>query len=424
MTEQVTQQEKNYKRNLVGFTLVNVFWQMGATFVIPQTALIYFLKELNATNLIIGSIVPIFLFFHSFPSMFWGAVLQNDKNIRLKLLFYCALIFFPYFVIFLLLSNFNIYNSIFIYILLGLFMFSNIGASIESLAYQNYVANAVPPNKRGTLWGIVFSFGYLVSLIAFPIMNTLNKNLNTYNYYKYSFLIYSLFAFVASLFFFLTKGPKPVASKEKKSKVNFKNYLKNSVAILKNDRNFRNLLLIMYLNSFITVISSFMMIYIIKQFNISNSQNIQFSIIFALLSGVGVFVAGKTGDKLGFKKVLLISNMVNSLAVILLLINNSFQLVYLIFPLIVFSLALQEQAVINLPIECCPDDNKVQYIGIFNTLTSPSLFLPIILGLLIDSKFLNLGTVLGMSAAFVLLSFFLFLTIFKEPRKNSVKPNT
>ena len=49
----------------------------------------------------------------------------------------------------------------------------------------------VPEEKRGTLWGIVFSFGYIISLLAYPLMNALNERLDTFQYYRAGFLIFS-----------------------------------------------------------------------------------------------------------------------------------------------------------------------------------------------------------------------------------------
>jgi MFS family permease len=409
-------QEKNYKRNLISFTLINIFWQMGDTFVVPYTALIYFLKELNARTIVVSSIVPIFLFFNTFPSMFWGIFLRNDKNIRFKLVLYCAMIYVPYFVIFLMLEFMNIYNSIFIYILLMLFMVSNVGTSIESLAFRNYVANSVPQKRRGTLWGIVFSSGYLISLIAFPFMNLLNNNLDVYTYYKYSFLIFFVFAFIGSLFFLLTKGPKDIVYSDNKEVMSLKNYFKTSFSIMKKNKNFRNLIFIMYLNNFTIVVASFLMVYIIDKFDISNAQNIQFTILFIVIFGLGTLLAGKLGDKLGFKKVLLLSSIINPCGVILLLLSPKLIFVFFIFPVIVLSQALEEQVIINMPIECCPEENKVQYIGIFNTFTSLSIFFPIILGGLIDSRVITLPVVLSLSAVFVFIAFLLFIFVFKEPR--------
>ena len=67
---------------------------------------------------------------------------------------------------------------------------SNLGLSLECVAYQNYVSYVVPEEKRNSL-GIVFSFGYIISLLAYPLMNALNERLDTFQYYRAGFLIFS-----------------------------------------------------------------------------------------------------------------------------------------------------------------------------------------------------------------------------------------
>jgi len=78
---------ETYRRNLISFTLVNIFWQMGSTLMIPETSLIFFISYLGVSNMIIGLIVPIFMVFGTAPGIIWGAIVKNGPKMRKFLIF-------------------------------------------------------------------------------------------------------------------------------------------------------------------------------------------------------------------------------------------------------------------------------------------------------------------------------------------------
>lgn len=411
----------NYLRNLISFTMVNILWQIGSTLVLPETSLIYFLKQVNASNLAVSAVVPVFMFFNSVPCILWGAVIHINKNMRKVLYLSCIWTVVPYLAIYLMLGNMNGNGFYFVPCLFLLLICSNLGLSLECVAYQNYVSYVVPEKKRGTLWGIVFSFGYIISLLAYPIMNALNERLDTFQYYRAGFLIFFIFALIATQFFLFVKEPKEEVHSTAQ-KINWYEYFCSCKDILAKDKNFRIYLLLQYLANFSICITTFSLVYFINLFNIPNEDTIKFTIIYCIVFGVGSYIGGRIGDKKGFRFIMLAALSIQIIFTFILLLNKDKFLVLIIYGVIVLGLAMKEVAVINIPIDSTSSINKSQYIGIANTITAPSLLISLLFGRLVDIGIVSVRNVLGISIIGLTASFILNGIFFKEPR-NSFENN-
>ena len=411
----------NYLRNLISFTMVNILWQIGSTLVLPETSLIYFLKQVNASNLAVSAVVPVFMFFNSVPCILWGAVIHINKNMRKVLYLSCIWTVVPYLAIYLMLGNMNGNGFYFVPCLFLLLICSNLGLSLECVAYQNYVSYVVPEKKRGTLWGIVFSFGYIISLLAYPIMNALNERLDTFQYYRAGFLIFFIFALIATQFFLFVKEPKEEVHSTAQ-KINWYEYFCSCKDILAKDKNFRIYLLLQYLANFSICITTFSLVYFINLFNIPNEDTIKFMIIYCIVFGVGSYIGGRIGDKKGFRFIMLAALSIQIIFTFILLLNKDKFLVLIIYGVIVLGLAMKEVAVINIPIDSTSSINKSQYIGIANTITAPSLLISLLFGRLVDIGIVSVRNVLGISIIGLTASFILNGIFFKEPR-NSFENN-
>ena len=411
----------NYLRNLISFTMVNILWQIGSTLVLPETSLIYFLKQVNASNLAVSAVVPVFMFFNSVPCILWGAVIHINKNMRKVLYLSCIWTVVPYLSIYLMLGNMNGNGFYFVPCLFLLLICSNLGLSLECVAYQNYVSYVVPEKKRGTLWGIVFSFGYIISLLAYPIMNALNERLDTFQYYRAGFLIFFIFALIATQFFLFVKEPKEEVHSTAQ-KINWYEYFCSCKDILAKDKNFRIYLLLQYLANFSICITTFSLVYFINLFNIPNEDTIKFTIIYCIVFGVGSYIGGRIGDKKGFRFIMLAALSIQIIFTFILLLNKDKFLVLIIYGVIVLGLAMKEVAVINIPIDSTSSINKSQYIGIANTITAPSLLISLLFGRLVDIGIVSVRNVLGISIIGLTASFILNGIFFKEPR-NSFENN-
>lgn len=410
----------NYVRNLISFTLLNILWQIGSTLVHPETSLVYLLKEINASNLAVAAVVPVFMFFNSVPCIFWGAVIHINKNMKKVLYMSCLWIVVPYLFIYLIMGRMDGTNPRFVMLLFILLIVSNLGLSLESVSYQNYVSYVVPENKRGTVWGIVFSFGYVISLLAYPAMKFLNDKLSTYKYYQTGFLIFFIFALIATQSFLLVKEPNEEIHEETK-RVNWKEYFISCKNILSNDKNFKGYLLIQYFVNFSICITTFALVYIINTFHIPNDDAIKFTIIYCIVFGIGSYVGGKLGDKKGFYIVMMIAIGIDILFTSLLLVNENKTLVFFIYGFIIFGLALKEVADVNITIDSTRSLNKSQYIGISKTVTAPSLLISLILGRLVDIGKISVHNVLTISIACLIIGFILNSIFVIEPRKLRIR---
>lgn len=404
-----------YVRNLISFTMVNILWQIGSTLVHPETSLIYFLKQVNASNLAVSAVVPVFMFFNSVPCILWGAVIHINKNMRKVLYLSCIWIIVPYLAIYLVLGNMKGIGFYFVPCLFLLLICSNLGLSLECVAYQNYVSYVVPEEKRGTLWGIVFSFGYIISLLAYPLMNALNERLDTFQYYRAGFLIFFIFALIATQFFLLVKEPKEEFHNVAQ-KINWYEYFCSCKDILAKDKNFRIYLLLQYLANFSICITTFTLLYIINLFDIPNEDTIKFTIIYCIIFGIGNYIGGRIGDKKGFRYIMLAALSIQIAFTSILLLNKNKLLVFIIYGCIVLGLAMKEVAVINIPIDSTRNINKSQYIGIANTVTAPSLLISLLFGRLVDIGVVSIHNVLVISIICLIASFILNSIFFKEPR--------
>lgn len=404
-----------YVSNLICFTLVNILWQTGSTLVHPETSLIYLLEEIKASNFAVASVVPTFLFFSSVPCVFWGSVIHVNRNMRKVLYLSCLWIIVPYLLIYLIMGYMDGSTGVFIRLLFVLLIVSNVGLSLEAVAYQNYVSYVVPEKKRGTLWGIVFSFGYVLSLLAYPVMNYMNSHLSTYMYYRTGFLIFFIFALAATHFFLLVKEPEEqiILSEEK---TDWKRYFSSCKEILVKDKNFTRYLLIQYLGNFSICITSFSLVYIIGLFKTTNDETIRFTIIYCMVFGIGSFVAGRLGDKKGFYSVMMISFVIVIIFTTLLIINKSEMMSYILYAFIIFGLGMKEVANINIPIDSTRNPNKAQHIGIAKTVTAPSLLISLLLGQLVDKGSLSVENVLWISVGGLIMGFILNCIFVKEPR--------
>ena len=383
---------RHFKHNFIVNALDNSIWLFGDSFVSMSTILPVFAATLTDSPLVIGLIPALLNAGWFLPQLFMAGLVQRLRKVlplakKMAIVERIPITFFPLLVF--LLPGINKTLAVWIFILL--IAWRGFASGFVALPWQELIARVIPISHRARFFGSSRLFGQILGVVGSIIAALIFRQLAYPYNYAVSFTIALVANWVCFIFFSMTIEPETKAGEEQVLPENSKVKpalidIKAFGQILRSDKNF-----IFYLasrsTSFIgNMASGFMAVYAIQHFSLADDQAAIFTGLLFLSGVIGYLVWGSLGDKIGPKRVVLLSGILWAASVVLAMISTTIWMYYGVFLLMGLASSGGILGDLILVMELGDEDQRPNYLGLARTL--PGIFLlfsPLLAGVIVKS---------------------------------------
>jgi len=200
-----SQKDRYFRRNASGVAAVEFFWGLGFPVIMESTFLQIFLKNMGASDFLIGLVPAIFIFGLSFFPLLSGYLTRNHKEkktivLRLHLISSCATLFFGLFLLFVQDTNLILPCFFISYVIFS----SCIGLTFP--VWLNFLVKIFSAKKNVQGLGIMYLAQNIAKLITSVFII---KIVEAFSFSLYSaawiFIVSGVFFLVGSFCFIFTK---------------------------------------------------------------------------------------------------------------------------------------------------------------------------------------------------------------------------
>ena len=305
------------------------------------------------------------------------------------------------------------------------FIASNLFYSLSTSLYDSFLASVSTKKNAGAVSGLGYGLGYLGGIVAMLLL----KPLYTHGYSGEFEFLYRLTFPITALFFIVFSVPSFVYLKDKKSVKNVKRKdgiialtklgIKKTIKSIKNFKNNKDLawfLVAFYcMSDALATIFAFISLYAIKTIGMSIDK---VAIIFIIVQVVAIpasFLFGWLADRIGQKKVLLVSIFGWICVALLLVFGSSEFLMYCIAVLTGLVIGGSQSVARSWFSNVVPENKRFEMFG-FNSFASKvsATIGPILFGVI--SSFTGNERLAMLSVVpFFVASFIIFFTLKEKP---------
>lgn len=415
----LTQNDHNW--NLFLNVLHEMCWGFGMVFHSSYAIIPLFLKQLNAPNIIIGSVAGVFVISAAVPQIYSAYLARNTRNIKLTAIGVHLLIIPPIFIagfIFAFIGPTGPFAWIFYYICFLLF---TISVGFIFPIWADFLDSAHLPERRGSFFGISFAFGAIAGVIGGLVVKKLLATVSFPQNFGYGFLIYTCCIIFAVLLFTAYRISNASRQSHAKTFGQFVSEVKNTFL---QDTNFKRYI---FSRIFLTANFPAISLYAVHSYNklhFDVSEAGIFAIIIGLTAALSNYVAGKIGDWLGHKYVMVLVFIAYLSALITDLLAHTLTHVYIIFVFLGLAQGGFWTSAMSLIYELAGEKDKKIYFALVDTLTAPFVLIFILLtGAFIPVVGISI-TLLGLGI-FIVIGVLCLAFVTKEPktiRINIIQP--
>jgi MFS family permease len=366
-SEAQQQIERNYRWNFVVNALDGASFWFGMSFFSSTIILPLFVSHYTENPLIIG-LIPFLGWGGVFlPQMFVANAVERAPR---KKFFPVTLGFFFERLPLLLLAPMTYFlatsrPALTLVLFFVLYTWSNAGAGMVIVGWQDMIAKIIPVNRRGRFFGITNFVGNATGILgALAVPFVLDRYAFPFGY-VFAFAVTGGLIFLSWLFLSLTREP-PVASS--KPAVSQFDYLRSLPSLLRGDRNFRIYLLSQILFSLSGMATGFLVVYSVQTWNLPDAQAGGFTIALQVGLAIANLFFGFLADRRGHKLSLEICWILSALS-LLLAIAAPFPGWF--FPIFFLRGAVSAGtfiSAISIVYEFTSPENRPTYIGLANTI--------------------------------------------------------
>jgi MFS family permease len=279
-----------------------------------------------------------------------------------------------------------------LFLAFGLLIWQALGGGFTATAWQSMTGKIVPPNRRGTFWGVQAAGVNLMSSLGAVIAGTLLASLPSPTDFALCFLIAGALMLVSWGWLSLTREPE---SDPDDMLASSRLAWSNMSAILRRDASFRWFLAARILAQLAWTAISFYTIYAVRAFNMDEQTA-------GLLAGVMTIahmgaspLLGWIGDQWGHRIVFMMGGLMIAASALLAMLAPELGWFFVVFGLAGCFNAVMWTTTMALTVEFGTPGERPLYIGLSNTLVGPAALLgPLVGGWLADT--------LGFQATFLI----------------------
>lgn len=414
---------QNFRHNVIINTLDISFFFMADSFWNINTIMPVFAATLTDNPFIIGLMPAIVNAGWFLPQMFIASKVSHTPRIlplsvRLGVFERIPYLLFPL----LALAIPLIGKSTALILLILLMSWRGVAGGMSALPWQEVMARVIPLSHRARFFGFSRVFGQgagiLGSVLSGVILATLAYPLN----YALGFGIAVIIQWLSFASYIQNREPEPEQtnlpvldpnqSKPKIPAIDFSMFGR----ILKKDANFRLYLIARSISFIGNMATAFIAVYAIKAFHLPDEQAAVFTGVILASGVLGYAFWGAVGDRIGPKKIMVLSFACWFVALLFAIFSKSIWLYYLVFSL--FGLYQSGVGVGDsmLIMELGEESLRPTYLGMGRTLTGSFLLLaPVLAGSLVAQFDYNVMFIV--SAIFVSIATLLMSRVKDIPRR-------
>ncbi|OGS22268.1 MAG: hypothetical protein A2252_06820 [Elusimicrobia bacterium RIFOXYA2_FULL_39_19] len=406
---------KNLKWNMSMHMLDGIFFEIGMYFANTATVLPAFVAMLNSSPILIGLISSIRTVGWLFPQLF-SAYFVEGLEFRKMVMFKIGLgQRLPWFFIFLFTMLFAKTNPeivlIAFFVFFAVAMFSG---GLNMPVWLDFVANTVPTEWRGRLFGIRSTIGGFLGIVVGLVVGYILEKFTFPDNFSICFFTYFIFATISIIFVMLVREPQQEKIRKHFSIAKYFNSVKG---IIRNNRNYVNFIVGRILLTFISMAVAFYTLYGIKNLGAGGKEIGAFMVSSLLGSSLSYFFWGYLGDHKGHMLVIKWSSLVGIAAVFLAGMADTLYCLYAVFFLDGVYMAGQLISGFNLVMEFSSPEERPTYIGLTNTLIAPfGTAVPVLAGLLLARNIFSYSSIFVFSGIISLLGLLILTFMVVEPR--------
>jgi MFS family permease len=388
--------------------LDGAFWLLGDSFVSVETILPVFVSTLTDSAVIIG-LVPALIQAGWFIPQFFMAGYVKKVNQKLPLAKKFAFIErLSYFIIPLTAFSLHYGNkNLTIWFFMLIIACRGVTSGMVALPWQEVIAKVIPSPVRSRFFGVTRTLGRAMGLIGSVISGFILAKVAYPNNYGLSFILGGFFIWVSYFFFIRTIEPQENNHKLIFNSLdNHEKWFDLSIykSILSHDKNFRGYLTSRVIFQIGNMAMGFLAVYGIRHFSLPDEQAAIFSGLIFVSGILGYIFWSVYGDDIGPRKVLLISNLIQTFMIVIAFLSTTIWLYYLIFLLFGFGQSGSIIGEMILGMELGEEEERPSYIGLARSIPGIfTLLAPIMGGVLIEW--------LGYRPMFLIAGFFLIISM-------------
>jgi len=414
---------ENFRHNAIINTLDISFFFMSDSFWNINTIMPVFASTLTDNPFLIGLMPAIVNAGWFLPQMFIASRVTHTRkilplSIRLGIVERIPYLFFP----FLALAIPHIGKSTALILLILLTTWRGLAGGMSALPWQEVMARVIPISHRGRFFGFSRVFGQGAGILGSVVTGLILANLSYPRNYALGFGVAVIIQWLSFASYIQNREPEPEQlnqlvsdpepSPAKKPAIDFSMFGQ----ILKKDVNFRLYLVARSISFIGNMATAFIAVYAIKTFNLPDEQAAVFTGVILASGVLGYAFWGAVGDRIGPKKIVVLSFICWFAALLVAIVSKSIWLYYLVFAL--FGLYHSGIGVGDsmLIMELGDESLRPTYLGMGRTLTGFFLLLaPILAGLLVG-KF-DYIVMFIVSAFFIAIATLLMIRVKDVPRR-------
>ncbi len=294
-----------------------------------------------------------------------------------------------------------------------LLVWQGLGGGFTANAWTSMVSKIIPPESRGTFFGMQGGLANLFISISAIGAGYLLDYFDAPWDFATCFLLAVVFFTISWFALALTREPEDTEKIIPEEKTHFWD---DSKKVLRRDRNFNWFLVVRVLSQFATMGFSFYIIYALRDFGMTEVVSGYLIATLTISQTVANMGMGWVGDKVGHRMMLIIGACAAFLSALLAWNASSLAWFYPIFVLTgVANVAIWTNSM-SMTVDFGGETERPIYIGLSQTLTAPATIIaPLIGGWIVDTAGFIPTFTISAVLALGMLSILIFLV--KDPRK-------
>ena len=414
---------QNFRHNVIINTLDISFFFMADSFWNINTIMPVFAATLTDNPFIIGLMPAIVNAGWFLPQMFIASRVTHTPKIlplSVRLGVFERLPYLLFAVLALAIPHIG--KATALILLIVLMTWRGIAGGMAALPWQEVMARVIPLSHRARFFGFSRVFGQGAGILGSVLSGVILATLSYPRNYALGFGIAVIIQWLSFASYIQNREPEPeeinlpasnpALSKPKKPAIDFSMFGR----ILKKDGNFRIYLLARSISFIGNMATAFIAVYAIKAFHLPDEQAAVFTGVILASGVLGYAIWGAVGDRIGPKKIMVLSFICWFAALIIAIISKSIWLYYLVFAL--FGLYQSGVGVGDsmLIMELGEESLRPTYLGMGRTLTGSFLLLaPVIAGSLVSRY--DYSVMFIVSAFFIAIATLLMARVKDVPRR-------
>jgi MFS family permease len=412
------QVEKELHRNLRYNITVNLvdgaYFGLATGFGSIGTIITLFVSKLTNSAILIGLVPAIHAVSWQLPQLFTAGWVSRQRRFKPMVLWLTIHERAPFIglalIAWLLPGIGRISALVLIFLML---LWQGLGAGFTANGWQSFIAKIIPSESRGSFFGAQAAFANIYMSIGAVAAGYLLYRVGSFNNFALCFAITAFFMIFSWIALALTREP---VDYEKTIPSQKHSFLRESIDILRRDRNFDWFLTARILGQFASMGFTFYIVFALRHFNMDVITAGYLTAALTVSQTIANLVMGWMGDRFGHRLMLIIGSICISLSALLAWKAPSLGWFYLVFILEGLANVATWTIGMAITVEFGTEADRPIYIGLSNTLAAPvTILAPILGGWLADAT--GFGTTFILSAVGGLITTFVLILLVKNPRQ-------